>query len=93
MAAYTSETRPHCVQRAMDRSCQLSLLLGRGAITSYQGIDIRLSHWLPGRLAEGHSPYCPFDKGSHQLDRGQVCWKVNRVSRVQLKQVLVEQGL
>ena len=35
---------------------------GQGEITSYGGIDIRLAHRLPGKLAEGHAPHCSFDK-------------------------------
>lgn len=32
-----------------------------------QGIDIRLAPWLPGKLAEGHTPHYPLDKLSWWL--------------------------
>lgn len=36
-----------------------------GEIASYKRIDIRLTHQLLGKPAEGHAPYHPFDKSSH----------------------------
>ena len=38
---------------------------GKGRLPVIGEVDIRLAGWLPGKLAEGHSPYCPFDKDSH----------------------------
>ena len=35
---------------------------GRGRLPVIGGIDIRLVHLLPGKLAEGHAPPHPFDK-------------------------------
>lgn len=36
-----------------------------GEIASYKRIDIRLTHQLLGKPAEGHALYHPFDKSSH----------------------------
>ena len=52
------------------------------------GIDIMLVHGLPGKLAEGPAPH-PITS----LGLGQVGRKVSHVSRVQVKQALVEQGM
>ena len=69
------------------------------------GIDIRLAHRLPGKPAEGHAPHCPFDKLSWwkcsdlkvrtitSWGQRQVCRKASHVSRVEVKQALVEQGI
>ena len=42
--------------RVGKRDCQL-----KGELT----IDVRLAHWLPGKLAEGQALYHPFDENHH----------------------------
>ena len=37
---------------------------GRRRLPVIGGIDIRLAHWLPGELAEGHASHYPFDQPS-----------------------------
>ena len=34
---------------------------GEMEVTSYGEVDIWLAHWLPGKLAEGHTPHHVFD--------------------------------
>ena len=34
---------------------------GRGRIQVIWGTNLRLTQWLPGKLAEGHAPHHPFD--------------------------------
>ena len=75
-----------------------------GRLLVIGGIDFRLAHWLPGKLAEGHAPHHPFDNLSRwkcsdlkvrtitSWDLGQVCRTVSQVM-VQVKQALVEQGM
>ena len=36
--------------------------LGSWAVGRGRGREIRLAHWLPGKLAEGHAPHRPFEK-------------------------------
>ena len=38
---------------------QPPLLPAAGADTSYTGTNLRLTQWLPGKLAEGHAPHHP----------------------------------
>ena len=37
---------------------------GGGGWPIIGGIDVRLVHQLPGKLAEGHAPHSPFDKNN-----------------------------
>ena len=58
---------------------------GQGEFTSYRGNYVRLAPWLPGKPAERHALYFPFDKLLGTIiswDLGQVCRKVSPVSRL-----------
>ena len=37
----------------------------KGRLPVIGEIDVRLAHWLAGKLAEQHTPHCPFVKNSH----------------------------
>ena len=37
----------------------------QGRVPVIEGIDVRLAHWLPWELEEGHTPHHPFDKNRH----------------------------
>ena len=44
------------------RTRQWSSLRGEGCYQLQDRVNSRLAHRLPGKLAEGHAPHCPFDK-------------------------------
>ena len=69
---------------------------GRGRLLVIGGIDIRLACRLPGKPAESHAPHHPFEKLLGTIiswGQGQVCRKVRHVSRVLVKQALVQQEM
>ena len=77
---------------------------GRGRLPVIGGIDVRLTYWLPRKPAESQAPHHPLDKltwwrcSDLNLEQSpakgrQVCWKVSHVSRVEVKQVLLGQGM
>ena len=50
--------------------------------------EARLTHWLPGKSARRHATHCSFDK--KWLGPGQVCAKISHMSRMLVKQALVQ---
>lgn len=67
--------------------------LGERETASYRGTDVRLAHWLR-ETSRGARPHCPTDKNIRQwLGPKGACGKVSHVSRLQVKQALVQQGM
>ena len=95
--SYMSEAMPWsdtplCVPNGRQDMAAVLAPRGRGRLQVIGGIYIKLIHQLPGKLAGGHAPHCPFDKLSWwrcsdlkiriitSWGQGQVCWKVTHVS-------------
>ena len=65
--SYVSEARswkntPSCVADGGQDMAAAFTPRGRGRLPVIGGSGIWLAHWLTRKLAEGHSPYCPFGK-------------------------------
>ena len=70
---------------------------GRGKLSVMWGTDIRLAHWLPGKLAEGYGPHHLFGKlswwrRSDPKIRANTSWSRSQVCRELCKVSLGEAG-
>lgn len=62
---------------------------GRGMAAVFTlGGKARLTHWLPGKSAGRRATHCSFDE--NWPGPGQVCAKISHVSRILVKQALVQ---
>ena len=59
-----SSTPPYGAEGGQDVAAGLAPR-GKGRLPVIAGIDVRLTHQLPGKLAEENAPHSPFDKNSH----------------------------
>ena len=66
---------------------------GRLPVTSYGGIDVRWAYWLPGKQQRDTPLTTLLTRTITSWDLVQIHRKVSHLSRVQLKQALVGQGM